>query len=33
MKLIAERASMSTPVFHEIRAERYEAYAHGGLND
>ena len=33
MKLITERASMSMPVFHEIRDERYEAYAHGGLND
>jgi hypothetical protein len=33
MKLITDRASISAPVFHEIRAERYESYAHGGLND
>jgi hypothetical protein len=33
MKLIAERASISAPVFREIRDEHYEVYAHGGLND
>ena len=33
MKLITERASMSTSVFQEIRDERYEAFAHGGIND
>jgi hypothetical protein len=33
MKLITERASINAPVFQEIRDERYEFYAHGGLND
>jgi len=33
MKLITERASITTPVSHEIREARYESYAHGGLND
>ena len=33
MKLITERASISAPVFREIRETRYESYAHGGLND
>jgi hypothetical protein len=33
MKLITERASINAAVFQEIRDERYEVYAHGGLND
>jgi hypothetical protein len=33
MKLITERASISTPGFQEIRDGHYEAFAHGGLND
>jgi hypothetical protein len=33
MKLITERASVTTLVSHEIREARYESYAHGGLND
>ena len=33
MKLITERASTTAPVFQKIRDERYEVYAHGGLND
>jgi hypothetical protein len=33
MKLITERASITTSVFHEIREALHESYAHGGLND
>jgi hypothetical protein len=33
MKLITERASITAPVFQEIRETLYESYAHGGLND
>jgi hypothetical protein len=33
MKLITERSGITAPVFREIRDERYESYAHGGLND
>jgi hypothetical protein len=33
MKLITERASITAPVFQEIRDARYGVYAHGGLND
>jgi hypothetical protein len=33
MKLITERASITTPVPHEILDERYMGHAHGGLND
>jgi hypothetical protein len=33
MKLITERASVTTSMFSEIRDEHYAAYPHGGLND
>jgi hypothetical protein len=33
MKLITERASVTTSMFSEIRDEHYAAHPHGGLND
>jgi len=33
MRLIAERAGAATPARHEVREERFEAYAHEGLNE
>jgi hypothetical protein len=33
MKLITERASVTTSMFSEIRDEHHAAHPHGGLND